>query len=107
MKIRTFFFTLFLALVASGVNRAAAQAAAQVPARVQAPAQTSTPSRPGQSIVNGNSSNPVTNEAAQTKVLRVYRGEGYFDIALADRLRRTLASNKSAAQKETAVAGRQ
>ena len=92
---------LFLALATAGVNRAAAQTAAKAPVRPSVPAQT-----PVQPTTSGNPSNQIANHAAQTKVVRVYRGEGYFDAALADKLRQTLATNKSADQKEAAEAGR-
>ena len=77
-------FVLFLAFGWTGVRRTAAQAAPPHVAAI-----TPAPARPVRPTLSG--SNQTTKEPEQTKVVRIYRGEGYFEPSLADRLRPVLA----------------
>jgi hypothetical protein len=70
---------LFLVLGAAGVSQAGPQPAPAVPARQPLP-----------STVPANPPNQKAVEPAPTKIIRVYRGEGYFDNALAEKLRPVL-----------------
>ena len=70
---------LFLALGAASVSKAAPQTTPPVPARQQVP-----------STVSGNPANQAASQPAQTKIVRIYRGDGYFDNALAEKLRSVL-----------------
>jgi hypothetical protein len=80
-------FVLFLAFGWIGVRRTAAQAAppSTSPPHVAA----KTPARQVSPTLSG--SNQTMKEPEQTKVTRIYRGEGYFEPSLAERLRPVLA----------------
>jgi len=92
-------FAFFLGFGSLGVQWAAAQNAPQAPisprlpstvtaqsspAAVPKPRATQTP-RPTVAV-----SSRAAKEPEQMKVVRLYRGEGYFDAALAEKLRPTL-----------------
>jgi hypothetical protein len=70
---------LFLVVGAAGVSQAGPQPAPAVPARQPLP-----------STVPANPPKQAASEPAPTKLIRVYRGEGYFDNALAEKLRPVL-----------------
>ncbi len=82
-------FVLFLAFGWIGVRRTAAQAAPPSTSPPHVTAITPAPARPVRPTLSG--SNQTTKEPEQTKVARIYRGEGYFEPSLADRLRPVLA----------------
>ena len=46
--------------------------------------------QPLPSTVAGNPQKPAASEPVPTKIIRIYRGEGYFDNALAEKLRPVL-----------------
>jgi hypothetical protein len=112
--------TLSLALAAASSNTAAAQAAQPVPVRPAAPAQmsgsatvpaspqqfTNKAPTPARQTVPGNPANQAANEPVQTRIVRIYRGDGYFDLARADKLRRALTAHQSVDPKVVAAAGR-
>ena len=66
--------SLFLVLGAAGVSQAG-----PVPAR-----------QPLLSTVAGNPPKQAASEPVPTKIIQIYRGEGYFDNALAEKLRPVL-----------------
>jgi hypothetical protein len=76
---------LALFLGAAGVSQAGPQTAPPVPARQQLP-----------STVAGNSSQQAASEAEPTKIIRIYRGKGYFDIRLAEKLRPVFTGSNAA-----------
>src|SRR5438132_13692300 len=81
---------LMLALIlgAAAASQAVPQTAPPVPARQGTPA---VPARqPLPTTVAANPANQTAAEPAPTKIIRVYRGEGYFDNALAEKLRPVL-----------------
>src|SRR5438552_5945961 len=81
---------LMLALIlgAAGASQAGPQPAPPVAGR-QAPSPV--PARqPLPTTVAAKAANQTAAEPAPTKIIRVYRGEGYFDNALAEKLRPVL-----------------
>ena len=90
-----FVLGLFLVVGAAGVSQAGPQTTPPVPARqVAAPV----PARqPLPTTVPGNSPNQAAADAAPTKIIRIYRGEGYFDNALAEKLRPVLTGKSQPA----------
>jgi hypothetical protein len=70
---------LFLVVGAAGVSQAGPQTTPAVPARQPLP-----------STVAGNPPKQAASEPAPTKIIHIYRGEGYFDNALAEKLRPVL-----------------
>jgi len=82
-------FVLFLAFGWFGVRRTAAQAAPPSTSPPHVAAKPPAAARPVRPTLSG--SNQTTKEPEQTKVARIYRGEGYFEPSLADRLRPVLA----------------
>ena len=70
---------LLLVAGAAGVSQAGPQPAQPVPARQPLP-----------STVPTKQANQTAAEAAPTKIIHIYRGEGYFDNALAEKLRPVL-----------------
>ena len=79
----------FLLVVgAAGVIHAGPQPTPPVPARQGAPAVPARQSLP--SSVPANPAKQAAAEPAPTKIIRIYRGEGYFDNALAEKLRPVL-----------------
>ena len=87
-------FVLFLALGWIGVRRSAAQAAPASTSPPHVAAKTLAPARPVRPPLSGQ----TTKAPEQTKVARIYRGEGYFEPSLADRLRPVLAKTFGAPQ---------
>jgi hypothetical protein len=102
----TLTFLFFVAFGWVGVRLTAAQTAqpvsAQAPVAARLPStvvtSTSQPHgganmpAPARSVrPNASESNQTAKEPEQTKVVRTYNGEGYFDASLADRLRPVLA----------------
>ena len=83
MKNLPFIFVFCLATGFLGLQRAVAQAAGppafQLPASAQLPAPVALPSA------------NAADRASTTNVVRIYSGPGYFDAALAERLRPMLA----------------
>ena len=96
-------FVLSLAFGWVGVGLTTAQTAPSVAAQAPAVARftsaatspphvAANPPAPAQPVSpKPSGSNQATQEPQQTKVARIYRGEGYFDASLADRLRPVLA----------------
>jgi hypothetical protein len=82
-------FVLFLAFGWIGVGRTAAQAAPLSTSPPHVAAKTPAAAGPVRPTLSG--SNQSTKAPEQTKVVRIYRGEGYFEPSLADRLRPALA----------------
>ena len=82
-------FVLFLAFGWFGVRRTAAQAAPLSTSPPHVAAKPPAAARPVGPALTG--SNQTMKEPEQTKVARIYRGEGYFEPSLADRLRPVLA----------------
>jgi hypothetical protein len=80
-------FVLFLAFGWIGVLRTAAQAAPPSTSQPHVAAKAPAPARPVRPTLSGQ----TTKAPEQTKVARIYRGEGYFEPSLADRLRPVLA----------------
>src|SRR5262245_2052268 len=74
-----FMLALFLVLGAAGVSQAGPQTTPPAPARQPLP-----------STVAGNPANQAVAEPAPTKIIQIYRGQGYFDNALAEKLRLVL-----------------
>jgi hypothetical protein len=83
----TLMFLLFVAFGWVGVRLTAAQTAQPVSA--QAPLAARLPARSVRANASG--SNQTAEQPEQTKVARVYNGEGYFDSSLAENLRPILA----------------
>src|SRR5215471_5630239 len=80
VKPRTLFMLAFLLVVgAAGASQAGPQPAQPVPARQSLP-PTAPPNLPNQTAT----------ELAPAKIIHIYRGEGYFDNALAEKLRPVL-----------------
>jgi hypothetical protein len=79
-------FVLFLAFGWIGVRQTAAQAAPASSSPPHVAAKTLAPAQP----VHPTPSGQTTKAPEQTKVARIYRGEGYFEPSLADRLRPVL-----------------
>jgi hypothetical protein len=77
---------LALFLGATGMSRARPQPAPPVAVRLPLP-----------SSVPANPANQAASEPAPTKIIRVYRGEGYFDNALAEKLRPVLTGKSQPA----------
>jgi hypothetical protein len=105
----------------SGVHKIAAQAAGpvipQAPAHAQMPVpktvpasppqvanKPATPSRSVQPAITGNPSNQTAKEPVQTKIVRIYRGDGYFDVALAEKLGPVLSKNSELAPSSNRLA---
>ena len=82
-------FVLSLAFGWIGVRRNAAQAAQPSTSPPHVAAVSPAPARPVRPAPSG--SNQTMKEPEQTKVTRIYRGEGYFEPSLAERLRPVLA----------------
>jgi hypothetical protein len=61
----------------------------------QAANKPATPSRSVQPAASGKSANRTAQQAVQTKIVQIYRGDGYFDAALAEKLRPVFAKNSS------------
>jgi hypothetical protein len=80
-------FVLFLPFGWIGVRQTAAQAAPTLTSPPHVAAKT--PALPVRPALSGSSETMKVPE--QTKVVRIYRGEGYFEPSLADRLRPVLA----------------
>jgi hypothetical protein len=70
-----------------------ASAATTPTSRPKAGTKTSSVTQPAHPIVPG--SNQTAKQPEQTKVAQIYRGEGYFDIALAEKLRPVFTKNSS------------
>jgi hypothetical protein len=83
-----FMLSLFLVLGAAGVSQAGPQTTPPVPSRQAAPAAPARQAAP--TTVAGNPSKQAVSEPAPTKIIHIYRGEGYFDNALAEKLRPVL-----------------
>src|ERR1700751_2142504 len=66
--------SLFPVLGAAGGSEAGPKTAPPAPAR-----------QPARSTIPGNPRNQAATEPAQTKIVHIYRGEGYFDNALAEK----------------------
>ena len=106
-----FLFAFCFAFGSLGIQWIAAQDApvaarppvpAQMPRTTTVPTSTpqaankpATPSRSVQPAASGKSANRTAQEPVQTKLVRIYRGDGYFDIALAEKLRPMLTKNSS------------
>lgn len=98
---------LFLAAGSIGLQRGAAQqavpsSAAEAPATASAPPAslvarniTVASSRP---VSSATPANATAQHPSQTKVVRIYGGAGYFDIALAEELRPRLAKGFASAK---------
>jgi hypothetical protein len=87
VKLRALFMlALFLVLGSTGVSQAGPQTTPPVPARQPLP-----------STVPANPPNQAAAEPAPTKIIRIYRGQGYFDNALAERLRPVLTGKSQPA----------
>ena len=99
-------FVLFLAFGWIGVRWTTAQTAPSVPAQAPATARSTSTVAPLTSPLhaaantpalaqpvrpNPSGSNQTTQEPEQTKVARIYRGDGVFDVELAKRLQPALA----------------
>lgn len=99
-------FVLFLAFGWIGVRWTAAQTAPSVPAQAPATARSTSTVAPSTSPLhaaantpalaqpvrpNPSGSNQTTQESQQTKVARIYRGDGFFDAGLAKKLQPVLA----------------
>ena len=87
-----FMLASFAVLGAAGVSQAGPQTTPAVPARQPLP-----------STVTGNPSKQAASEPAPTKIIRIYRGEGYFDNALAEKLRPVLTGSNAADQGASAL----
>jgi hypothetical protein len=72
-------FMLALFLGTAGASQAGPQTAPPIPARQPLP-----------STVAANPANQTATELLPTKIIRIYRGAGYFDNALAEKLRPVL-----------------
>jgi hypothetical protein len=83
-------FVLFLAFGWIGVRWTTAQTAPSVPAQAPATAA-NTPALAQPVRPNPSGSNQTTQEPQQTKVARIYRGDGFFDAGLAKKLQPVLA----------------
>src|SRR5262245_43464959 len=79
-------FMLALFLGAAGVSQAGPQTTQPVPARQPLP-----------TTVAGNPANQTASDPGPTKIIRIYRGEGYFDNALAEKLRPVLTGKSQPA----------
>jgi hypothetical protein len=99
-------FVLFLAFGWIGVSWTSAQTAPTVPAQAPATARSTSTVAPSTSPLhatantpalaqpvrpNPSASNQTTQEPEQTKVARIYRGDGFFDAGLAKKLQPVLA----------------
>jgi hypothetical protein len=99
-------FVLFLAFGWIGVRWTTAQTAPSVPAQAPATARSTSTVAPSTSPLhatantpalaqpvrpNPSASNQTTQEPEQTKVARIYRGDGFFDAGLAKKLQPVLA----------------
>lgn len=93
-------FVLFLAFGWVGVRRSAAQAAPASASQPHVAAKTLASARPVRPTLSGQ----TTKAPEQTKVARIYRGEGYFEPSLADRLRPVLAKTFGTPQQVVAEA---
>jgi hypothetical protein len=87
-------FVLFLAFGWLGVRRTVAQAAPLSTSQPHVAAKTLAPARPTRPTLSGQ----TTKAPEQTKVARIYRGAGYFEPSLADRLRPVLVKTFGAPQ---------
>ena len=96
VKPRTLFMlALFLVVDAAGVSQAGPQPAPPIPNRRAAPP---VPARqPLPSTVQRNPTNQAAAEPAPAKIIHIYRGEGYFDNALAEKLRSVLTGKSQPA----------
>src|SRR6516162_2223952 len=104
---------LFLMVDAAGVSQAGPQPAPPIPNRRAAPpipnrraappipnrrAAPPVPARqPLPSTVQRNPTNQAAAEPAPAKIIHIYRGEGYFDNALAEKLRSVLTGKSQPA----------
>ena len=76
----------FAVLGAASMSQAGPQTAPVVPVR-----------QPLSTTVAGNPPNQAAADPAPTKIIRIYRGEGYFDNALAKKLRPVLTGKSQLA----------
>src|SRR6516162_6397902 len=77
---------LALFLGAAGASQAGPQTTPSVPVQ-----------QPPPSTVPANPPNQTAAESAPTKIIRIYRGDGYFDNALAEKLRPVLTGKSQLA----------
>jgi hypothetical protein len=86
MKNLPFIFVFCLATGSFGLQRAAAQAAPSVAFQLPAPG----------ALPSAN----MANQPSTTYVVQIYSGPGYFDVALAERLRPMLAKGFASSRPE-------
>ena len=96
----TLMFVLCLAFGWIDVRRSAAQAVPPSTSQPHVAAKTPAPARPVRPTLSGQ----TTKTPEQTKVARIYRGEGYFEPSLADRLRPVLVKTFGTPQQVVAEA---